>query len=69
MYFELIPNAFEFKYLIAAGQNDNHLEVFVEKYTRDEVETIDNVIRRFYNWLEENDLMELYKSHWEIERK
>ena len=68
-YFALVPEAFEFIYLIGAGNNDRYLDVFTEKYTREETEKIEDVIKRFYKWLEENELLNLYKKHWEIERE
>lgn len=59
-YLELIPEAQEFTYLVSNGSS-----VWRETYRRDETSDIRDVISDFVSWLEENNLMDIYKEHWE----
>lgn len=59
-YLELIPEAREFTYLVSNGN-----AVWKETYRRDEASDIRDVISDFVSWLEENNLMDVYKEHWE----
>lgn len=59
-YLELIPQAGEFTYLVSNGGT-----VWKETYRRDETSDIRDVISDFVSWLEENNLMNVYKEHWE----
>jgi hypothetical protein len=59
-YLELIPEAREFTYLVSNGGS-----VWKETYRRDEASDIRDVISDFASWLEENNLMDVYKEHWE----
>lgn len=59
-YLELIPQAGEFTYLVSNGGT-----VWKETYRRDETADIRDVISDFVSWLWENNLMDVYKEHWE----
>lgn len=59
-YLELIPQAGEFTYLVSNGGT-----VWKETYRRDETPDIRDVISDFVSWLGENNLMDVYKEHWE----
>jgi len=65
IYFELIPEATNFVYLVAAGQNNN-VNIFFEEYSRDEMIDIKEVIHSFFQFLEKNDLMQTYIENWQI---
>lgn len=58
-YLELIPEADKFTYLVSDGSN-----VWTETYRRDETPDIITVIEAFIAYLKENDLWEVYTSHW-----
>lgn len=59
MYFELVPEANDFIYLISNGK-----AVYQEHYRRDEVADITVIVGDFVRWLTENGLLEIYKQHW-----
>lgn len=59
MYFALCPEATRFKYLIFDGQ-----DLYREKYSRDDVEPIETIIRGFVRWLDAAGLMDEYKTYW-----
>ncbi len=59
-YLELVPEAHSFVYIVSNGTH-----VWKETYRRDETADIKPLIREFVEWLEANDLLELYKKHWE----
>lgn len=58
-YMELIPEAEKFTYLVSNGS-----EVWTETYRRDETPDIIPIIEAFLAYLKENDLWEVYTSHW-----
>jgi hypothetical protein len=58
-YFELIPEADEFTYLVSNGS-----AVWPETYRRDEARSIVPYIADFISWLEVQGLLETYKSKW-----
>lgn len=60
MYFELVPEANDFVYLISNGK-----EVYREHYRRDEAADITVTIGSFVSWLTANGLLETYKQHWQ----
>lgn len=60
MYFELIPEAISFTYLISNG---NYL--WTETYRRDESVSIIPIILDFFQWLKINDLLKIYKEKWQ----
>lgn len=65
IYFELIPEATHFVYLVAAGQSEK-VNVYFEEYARDEMIDIKEVIRSFFSFLEKNDLMQIYIENFQI---
>lgn len=58
-YFELIPEANEFSYLVSNGS-----AVWPETYRREETKSILPVISDFLNWLRTMDLLDIYKDKW-----
>lgn len=58
-YFELIPEAQQFTYLVSNGTN-----VWPETYRREESQDIKIIISDFLSWLAAQDLMEIYKEKW-----
>ena len=58
-YFELIPEAKEFTYLVSNGTN-----VWPETYRRDESQDIKVIIADFLAWLSAQGLLEIYKEKW-----
>lgn len=58
-YFELLPEAKEFTYLVSNGTN-----VWPETYRRDESQDIKVIIADFLSWLSSQGLLELYKEKW-----
>ena len=59
MYFELVPEAGKFTYLVSNGN-----EVWEETYRRDETGDIKSVISDFVDWLNATGYMALYMEHW-----
>lgn len=60
-YLELVPEANEFVYLVSNGT-----QVWTtDRYRRDEVRDIREVIADFIEWLNSNDLMSVYMEHWQ----
>ena len=59
MYFELVPEAGKFTYLVSNGN-----EVWEETYRRDEAGDIKSVISDFVDWLNATGYMALYMEHW-----
>ena len=58
-YFELIPEAKQFTYLVSNGT-----DVWTETYDREESNDIKFIISDFFSWLSAQGLMELYKEKW-----
>lgn len=58
-YLKLFPSAQDFVYLIYDGKN-----VHEERYTREECENIVELIGTFIKWLQNNNLIEIYKEKW-----
>jgi hypothetical protein len=58
-YFDLVPEADKFVYLINDGS-----KTFIEEYHRDEKIDLTRVISDFMKWLENNGLFEIYLDHW-----
>ena len=58
-YFELIPEAYQFVYLISNGT-----EVWTETYRRDETPSIIPIIADFIDYLKANNLWDIYTSYW-----
>ncbi len=59
MYFELVPEAQSFTYLVSNGRN-----VWPETYRRDESTSILLIISNFLNWLVATGYIDLYKEKW-----
>ena len=58
-YFQLIPEAREFTYLVSNGS-----AVYTETYRREETRSIEPVISDFLGWLDGCGLMPLYREKW-----
>lgn len=59
MYFELVPEAGKFTYLVSNG-----IDVWSETYRRDEADDIGNTISDFVDWLNATGLIAVYKEKW-----
>ena len=59
MYFELVPEACEFQYLIC-----DEKYIYTERYRPDEVVPIDVTIRQFMNFLDRENLVDTYCKLW-----
>lgn len=59
MYFELVPEADVFDYLVSNGTNN-----WTETYRRDEAVDIRVIIADFFSWLKENNLWKTYTEKW-----
>ena len=62
MYFFLVPEAYEFEYLISDGK-----DIFHEIYRPDEVVPIETTIRQFMQYLDKMNLVDLYAQNFELE--
>ena len=60
VYLELFPDATQFTYLVY----DDAERLHEETYYRDECCDIKGVIRDFLNWLQDNDLMDIFLVKW-----
>lgn len=58
-YFQLIPEARKFTYLVSNGS-----AVYTETYRREETRSIEPVISDFLLWLQGSRLMDTYKERW-----
>ena len=61
MYFQLVPEAFRFTYVISDGKY-----VYTEAYEPDEVEPIDYIIKDFLQFLKRNKLTDIYAEKWKV---
>lgn len=61
MYFKLVPEAYEFNYLICDGKY-----IYKETYYPDDVEPIEKTIIYFMKYLEQHNLLEIYFNKWKI---
>lgn len=59
LYLDICPDANEFSYLISDGNN-----VWTETYRREEVQSIQYVVRLMFGWLKAHDLWETYTTYW-----
>ena len=57
MYFELVPEAQRFVYVVSNGS-----EVWTEAYDREDTPSIIPVIEDFLRWLERHGLLETYEA-------
>lgn len=60
VYLELIPEAYQFTYLITNGS-----DVWKETYRREETHSMIPTIEYFLSYLKESGLWEEYAKHWE----
>ena len=61
MYFRLVPEAEEFRYLVSDGE-----DLYVETYRPEDVEPIDGTIRQFTDFLRREKLWDLYVEKWTV---
>jgi len=61
-YFELCPEAKQFKYLISDGN-----DVFTETYFQNETPSIDRTVMKFMQFLSQCKLTEIYFEKWEAQ--
>ena len=59
VYLALVPEAYEFTYLVSNGTN-----IWQETYRREETEDVQNIIEDFLDWLGMEGLLDLYKEKW-----
>jgi len=59
MYFEIVPEANEFRYLISNGT-----EVWTESYRREETSSIVPVVSDFFSWLRSTGNWKTFVEHW-----
>ena len=69
IYLELVPEAHVFRYLVASGYKDEHLELNIESYRRDEMLDLEEVISMFFRWLKENDLFDIYVENYNLNKE
>lgn len=70
VYFELVPEALEFEYIICnnytEGKKLEDLNIYHENYYREDIkEDIKQEIDHFIQWLKTNDLYDLFCEKWE----
>lgn len=61
MYFALVPEAFDFTYIISDGKF-----VYREKYPREIILPIEPEIRQFMRFCKENGLWKIYEENWRV---
>lgn len=61
MYFALVPEAYEFEYIISDGKY-----VYREVYPRDIVPPIENYIKNFVKFLKLHGLWKVYAEKWSV---
>ena len=59
MYFEIVPAAYEFQYLVSDGT-----DLYIETYSREDTPPIDAEIENFFCWLDAAGYMPIYKEKW-----
>ena len=59
MYFELVPNAYEFQYLVSDGT-----DLYIETYSREDTPPIEAEIENFLCWLDAAGYLKIYKEKW-----
>lgn len=63
MYLHLLPEAKRFDYLIFDGANTH-----IEAYRRGDFQPIEQTISEFIRFLKENDLLDIYKQFWSMDK-
>lgn len=61
MYFALVPEAYQFTYVICDGK-----WVYKESYRPDEVVPIETTIQQFMDFLEQRNLIQIYCENWKV---
>ena len=61
MYFALVPEAFDFTYIISDGNY-----VYRERYPRDIVPPIEQTIKAFMEFLDKMNLVDTYCDKWDV---
>lgn len=61
MYLALVPEAFDFTYIITDGKY-----VYRERYPRDIVPPVEYTINQFYQFLKAHDLWGIFESKWSV---
>ena len=59
VYFELVPKAKEFIFLVFDG-----FEHYQEKYFREDRRNVSNIVSLFFEWLKQNSLFDVYEKNW-----
>ena len=59
MYFYIVPEAYEFQYLVSDGN-----DLYMERYTPDETRPLEEIIREFITGIKDMGLLEIYKEKW-----
>ena len=59
MYFEIVPDAYEFQYLVSDGT-----DLYIETYSREETPPIEEEIENFFSWLNLTGFLPIYKEQW-----
>ena len=60
-YFYLVPSAEKFIYVISDGD-----DIYLEQYLPEETVSAEKIISEFMRFLESSNLMDEYKTHWQI---
>ena len=68
VYLFLYDNSYAFEYLVAQGPSNNNLNYYVERYTKDEVLNVKDIIAQFFDYLKSNNLFEVYEQNWKIQK-
>ena len=61
MYLALVPEAFDFTYIITDGKY-----VYRERYPRDIVPPVEYTINQFYQFLKAHGLWEIFETKWSV---
>lgn len=61
MYFALVPEAYDFTYIISDGK-----WVYRERYPREIVPPVENYIKYFMKFLKQHGLWEVYAEKWRV---
>lgn len=61
MYLELFPEAMRFDYLIYDGAYS-----YIEQYRRGDYLPLEATAKRFFDYLEDSGLIDIYQKHWEV---
>lgn len=61
-YFYLVPEAQKFIYLVSDGS-----DIFLEQYTREETRAPETLISEFVEYLQTQNLMDVYREHWTVD--